>query len=936
MKQSRFFSGILALALIFGLMFAACPSPTGDPGNGDLDKTGLDASIAAAKDALAGAAVASNAADVPQGTQWVTSQVKTDFEAAIAAAELAGTTAKNQAAIDSAKTTLDTAIASFNAAKKPGSGPSVNKSALTAKIAEAENTRSGVEKSAGGADVAQGTKWITQNAWDTFESAINAAKSAQSGAASQAAVDAAVSALNGAITAFNNAKADGTKTSGFTTAEMSALITRAKAAKEGVTPAATGDDVGSGAYWASQSAFDTLNTAINSAEAATDTNRDSLFLALSQALTAFTAAKKPGSIPDKESLLSAISAADSAKSGVVEAAGKAEAPAGSKWATASQLAALKAAYDSAVAVASNASASKNQVAEETGKLNAATGVFNSAVSANGPGEGGGGDQKIGEITGTITLTGIPAQKPNVFIEVRNEESKWQPNGNKIDLSGINGSGNVSWSIPLYEEDAFTGPIEGAFTLWVGNGEDSNGYIIWIDQTKQLTGTTANVGDLGSASLAARTLSGTISVTYNGNPVPKVRIFADTFDPDYIWFGHFFLENPGPNTPWVLPIPVLSSQNYLRIHVEGFDNNGDLLFEHFNVKELWNVQQTEITKVNINITESAPSLEGKLHGTVAFTNLPNPPPHEVYIEAAYGSNSSGWTPISEGKQFESNIEGATVNWAIPFASMPADQQFLDALAAAPSLEVRLRLHIKFTENDYPMFIAEITKTVTNGNLEVDLGTVALPPTLLLSGTFSGTYEGGPIPSVVIRAHTSDFSVQQFFGLPYSASGTSWQSRLPYLESAQAVFFEVMGYDFDNNLVLIKNLNPSQTANVYQSDIAGITLDVGTTPPAAGNWINGTITTASGMDAYTINVTAGQMYYVWWNDSSEGDNSKTLDVQVSAIDMSGTELFSNVDSAWNTPQQFTAANDGKVGIVIQPKSSGETGTYSIAYNTTGVRP
>jgi hypothetical protein len=102
----------------------------------------------------------------PLGTQWVTEAEMTAFTNAIGEAETAKNTATSQAAINSAKTRLDTAIETFNNAKKPGTAAPVNTSALTAKIAEAEAARAGVQQASGAGGEAYYIKVWPQTDWD--------------------------------------------------------------------------------------------------------------------------------------------------------------------------------------------------------------------------------------------------------------------------------------------------------------------------------------------------------------------------------------------------------------------------------------------------------------------------------------------------------------------------------------------------------------------------------------------------------------------------------------------------------------------------------------------------------------------------------------------------------------------------------------------------
>ena len=107
-----------------------------------------------------------------------------------------------------------------------------------------------------------------------------------------------------------------------------------------------------------------------------------------------------------------------------------------------------------------------------------------------------------------------------------------------------------------------------------------------------------------------------------------------------------------------------------------------------------------------------------------------------------------------------------------------------------------------------------------------------------------------------------------------------------------------------------------------------------------WADGNITTSTPNREiwYKFDVTNGTQYYVWWNDSKNGDGTKTLDVKVSAYYNNGTNAFSEetIDSAWNPAKSFTANQTGTVTVQVIPYNSGSTGTFAIVYNTTNIKP
>jgi len=105
-----------------------------------------------------------------------------------------------------------------------------------------------------------------------------------------------------------------------------------------------------------------------------------------------------------------------------------------------------------------------------------------------------------------------------------------------------------------------------------------------------------------------------------------------------------------------------------------------------------------------------------------------------------------------------------------------------------------------------------------------------------------------------------------------------------------------------------------------------------------WKNGSINKYYCLDLYSINVTSGRTYYLWWNDYRGGDGSKTLDIDVYAYNSGNNPIsLENNDDAWDEPVSFTASSSGKVYIRVRAYNGSQfTGTYAIMYNTSGVKP
>jgi len=97
---------------------------TDDSASSGIDTTALDAVINEAWIVRNGAITASTASEVPAGRWWVTLSEWNAFNSVLITAAETKANPSSQSAVDTAKTNLQTAIVTFNAAKKDGSGAS--------------------------------------------------------------------------------------------------------------------------------------------------------------------------------------------------------------------------------------------------------------------------------------------------------------------------------------------------------------------------------------------------------------------------------------------------------------------------------------------------------------------------------------------------------------------------------------------------------------------------------------------------------------------------------------------------------------------------------------------------------------------------------------------------------------------------------------------
>jgi len=113
-----------------------------------------------------------------------------------------------------------------------------------------------------------------------------------------------------------------------------------------------------------------------------------------------------------------------------------------------------------------------------------------------------------------------------------------------------------------------------------------------------------------------------------------------------------------------------------------------------------------------------------------------------------------------------------------------------------------------------------------------------------------------------------------------------------------------------------------------------------PLTNNNKVTGTISSEDLVALYSINVTAGTKYHIWWDDVDTSYDDY-MNVMVRGYNNDGNVFF-NMDADWDLDwvnyHSFTAASTGKVYIMVYPNYNNEedSGSFAIAYNTTGSKP
>jgi len=281
-----------------------------------------------------------------------------------------------------------------------------------------------------------------------------------------------------------------------------------------------------------------------------------------------------------------------------------------------------------------------------------------------------------------------------------------------------------------------------------------------------------------------------------------------------------------------------------------------------------------------------------------------------------------------------------------------------------------------EEKFPAKVVVLQDTVSNADISgitLNYGNIR---TITLSGIIKVSYNNDPVPCVVVNAYPNGYSYnisnENWLGsttLYAPKMNDSWSMTVPALDTMVDVRTYATGFSNSNQYpqdqlfsVSCKVNNASGTyITIIDKSITGILLDADNRIPyypdkvillEANTWVDGEITqfTENYADWYSINVTNGTTYYLWWNGfgtlgtpTDYGDGAKTLDAQTDAWYRDGSSIpLSSNCCAWNNPVSFTATQNGVVYIRMQNRmlygtgTQRKFGTYGIVYSTNPSRP
>jgi hypothetical protein len=552
--------------------------------NTPFDAAQLAALVNLARAAQTGVMLADSANDVPPNRMFVTLATMNALNNAIAAAEAGGGDANDL------YTALETALNNFNAEKVTGTVPT--KTALETNIAAAGSAMAPkpfIAASAGEAPL--GKAWVTQEEWNAIETAYTAALPALGPNATKNQVDAAASALGQATSAFTSAKSAnglGEKPASVTITGIPAGTTNlfvglfanmedAQASLDG-----TGDPLASGAV-SSPGTSETMP--LLDADDDPWGGSGSAIIALvvtngSGEPKLYVHANGTTAVSHNLGLHPWVSLGFSAFRNVGWPADFGELYIDNWSGTLDAFFQMISAMSYAQFLATVPNPDDYRFYSDIWLTQAVTGAYPINTAAHTilysrlPAVTDGLGPQVGSISGTITLNDIPASnKPRVTISAFSPgtippgggDFWYSSTGARIALTG-SGTQTISWTSPLSQDDAdrFGGSprTDVEFILSVScpdAGDSSFSISLMGPYTVSAANTDTDLGNIGTASVAYITLSGTLNISYNGQAVPSMRIHANASGSPVGGSAYIAGNSATSGIPWIIAMPPFANQ-----------------------------------------------------------------------------------------------------------------------------------------------------------------------------------------------------------------------------------------------------------------------------------------------------------------------------------------------------------------------------------------
>jgi hypothetical protein len=441
-----------------------------------------------------------------------------------------------------------------------------------------------------------------------------------------------------------------------------------------------------------------------------------------------------------------------------------------------------------------------------------------------PTDGGGGGETVEYMSGTVAFTNMPNSAPyrieiDAYYAYDGKDS--YIGSGTVTLNGTtNGVTTGTWSIP--RDSAFvaaleSGNIEVTFYLdmqFTEEGEIMNN-VGEVKKTRCSIDDLAGI-DLDTVHLAFVTLSGTVNVTYNGQPAPRVRINA--FEQNGGYLGSTTLTSPAAGASWSIIILPFETATNITFEIYGIDSNGSGLFAQDNVATANGVTNSDVSGISISYAYTAATTY-----TVTFNGNGGSTPSSQTVNAGSSitlpsTTRSGYTlngryTSSSGGTKVGNV-GASYT---PSSSVTLYAQWNQSGGGLPDAKGKLTLNGFSDFNGKYVYSALITasgKYLIGTNAEEFTNNEYVMSMVRISG--------GSAQVPLYTTNTSGSSVADIY-VPYDGSETFQTVAVMIVNDSDGKFTAVDAAAIAANYAAMISNNPSNTSFTPSTSGGNITIN-----------------------------------------------------------------------------------------------------------------
>jgi len=520
---------------------------------------------------------------------------------------------------------------------------------------------------------------------------------------------------------------------------------------------------------------------------------------------------------------------------------------------------------------------------------------------------------------TITLSGMV----NITLNGQPLPSNWRvhvsaysdPNfNNGVGDTYFLSSSSNTWTMSME-------PFATATTLyfWVSVEYYDFVYDSWFGKNTGISRTVSNQNvsgiNLGNINFTNITLSGTVNVTVNGQPLPSgsgVHVYAYSITNEV---GYAYIDTTSDGNTWTMGMEPFDTATTLYFEV-GVSVNGSWFGKNTGISRTvsnQNVSGINLGNININFTN------------ITFTNITLSGTANITVNGQSSYNSGMSVYAYSDPNFNNRVGVANLyqynTWTMTMAALDT--------ATTLYFEVRGSVNgLSFNKN------TGVSRTVSNQNVS-DINLAVNINTIILSGTVNVTLNGQPPDYAEVSAY-SDPNFSNAVGSAYfdPSSGNTWIMAMATFDTPTTLYFQVRVSVNDRGFS--KNTGVSRTAS--NQDVSGINL---------GN-INFSVITLSGTVNITVNgqppdyasvyAYSDPNFNNWVGGAYDLSNGNTWTMAMESFATATTLYFrvaADVNGLWfdkNTGVSRTVRNQNVSGINLTVNSNTITlsGTVNVTVN------